>query len=184
VPSCRLITPDDAAVLAELVRGNREFLAPWEPVHAEAHFTEAGQRVAIQATLAEHAHGRSLPCVIVDEADQVVGRVNLNNIVRGAFQSASLGYWLAQASGGRGLATAAVRDITRLAFAELGLHRVQADTLVHNVPSQRVLARTGFVRIGLAPRYLKIAGRWQDCILHQLLSDQSPADGRNGYTAP
>jgi [ribosomal protein S5]-alanine N-acetyltransferase len=153
VPACRLITPDDAPALAHLARVNRDFLAPWEPARAE------------------HAHGRSLPCVIVDEADEVVGRINLNNIVRGASLSASLGYWLDQASGGRGLATAAVRDITQLAFAELGLHRIQADTLVHNVPSQRVLARTGFVRIGLAPNYLKIAGRWQDCILHQLIND-------------
>jgi len=172
VPACRLITPDDAPVLAELLRVNRDFLAPWEPIREEAHFTEAGQRVAIQAVLAEHARGRGLPCVIVGGAGAVVGRVNLNNIVRGAFQSASLGYWLASAAGGRGLATMAVRDITRLAFAELGLHRLQADTLVHNVPSQRVLARNGFVRIGLAPRYLKIAGRWQDCILHQLVADQ------------
>jgi ribosomal-protein-alanine N-acetyltransferase len=174
VSACRLITPDDAPVLAELLRINRDFLAPWEPAREQAHFTEAGQRVAIQAALAEHAHGRSLPCVIVDEADLVVGRVNLNTIVRGASLSASLGYWLAQASGGRGLATSAVRDITRLAFAELGLHRIQADTLVHNVPSQRVLARTGFVRFGLAPRYLKIAGSWQDCILHQLVNDEAP----------
>jgi [ribosomal protein S5]-alanine N-acetyltransferase len=171
VPAYRLIRPDDAPVLAELVRVNRDFLAPWEPARGAAHFTEAGQRIAIQAALAEHAHGRSLPGAIVDEAGQVVGRVNLNNIVRGASQSASLGYWLSEASGGQGLATAAVREITRLAFAELGLHRIQADTLVDNVRSQRVLARAGFVRVGLAPGYLKIAGRWQDCILHQLLSD-------------
>jgi [ribosomal protein S5]-alanine N-acetyltransferase len=171
VPACRLITPDDAPVLAHLATVNRDFLAPWEPARAEAHFSEAGQRVAIQAVLAEHAHGRSLPFVIVNEAAEVVGRVNLNNIVRGASQSASLGYWLDQASGGRGLATAAVREISRLGFAELGLHRIQADTLVHNVPSQRVLARTGFVRMGLAPSYLIIAGRWQDCILHQLVND-------------
>jgi [ribosomal protein S5]-alanine N-acetyltransferase len=171
VPACRLITPEDAPVLAHLASVNRDFLAPWEPARAEVHFTEPGQRLAIQAVLAEHAQGRSLPLVIVDEAAQVVGRINLNNIVRGASQSASLGYWLDQASGGRGLATAAVRDITRLAFAELGLHRIQADTLVDNVPSQRVLARTGFVRMGLAPSYLKIAGRWQDCILHQLIND-------------
>jgi [ribosomal protein S5]-alanine N-acetyltransferase len=171
VPACRLITPDDAPVLAHLSRVNRDFLAPWEPARTEGHFTEAGQLVTIQAVLAEHAHGRSVPCVIVDQAGEVVGRINLNNIVRGASQSASLGYWLNEASGGRGLATAAVRDITRMAFAELGLHRIQADTLVDNVRSQRVLARTGFVRIGLAPSYLRIAGRWQDCILHQLINE-------------
>lgn len=176
MPACRLITPDDAPLLAELVRANRDFLAPWEPVRGDEQFSEAGQRVAIQGALAEHAHGRSLPCVMVEADGAVVGRVNLNNIVRGAAQSASLGYWLAEAAGGRGLATRAVRDIIHLAFAELGLHRIQADTLVHNGASQRVLARNGFVRIGLAPRYLKIAGRWQDCILHQLLADQSAPD--------
>jgi ribosomal-protein-alanine N-acetyltransferase len=169
--TCRLITPDDAPVLAELVRVNREFLAPWEPAREEPYFTVAGQRAAIGASLAEHEHGRGLPYVIVDPERGVVGRVNLNNIVRGAFQSASLGYWIAESAGGRGMATAAVRDIIRVAFTELGLHRVQADTLVHNVASQRVLARNGFVQIGLAPRYLKIAGRWQDCILHQVVSD-------------
>jgi ribosomal-protein-alanine N-acetyltransferase len=167
-----VITPDDAPILAGLVRTNREFLAPWEPVRGEEYFTDAGQRVSIGASLAEHERGRGLPCVIVDGDGTVVGRVNLNNIVRGASQSASLGYWLAQSAGGRGIATAAVRDIVRVAFGELGLHRIQADTLVHNAASQRVLERNGFVRIGLAPRYLKIAGRWQDCILHQLIADQ------------
>jgi [ribosomal protein S5]-alanine N-acetyltransferase len=170
MPSCRLITLDDAPVLAELVRTNRDFLAPWEPVRGEEYFTEAGQRASIGASLAEHERGRGRPCVIVDRAGAVVGRVNLNNIVRGASQSASLGYWLARAAGGRGVATAAVRDIVRVAFAELGLHRIQADTLVDNQASQRVLERNGFVRIGLAPSYLKIAGQWQDCILHQLVA--------------
>ena len=171
MPACRLITLDDARGLADLVRTNREFLAPWEPLRDDSYFTEAGQRASIGASLAEHDRGRGLPYVITDGAGSVVGRVNLNNIVRGAFQSASLGYWLAEAAGGRGIATAAVREISRIAFTELGLHRLQADTLEHNVASQRVLERNGFVRIGWAPRYLRIAGRWQDCILHQLLSD-------------
>jgi len=171
MPSCRLITLGDAPVLAELVRANREFLAPWEPLREEAYFTKTGQRAAIGAALAEHEHGRSLPYVITDRDGAVVGRVNLNTIVRGAFQSASLGYWIAEAAGGRGIATAAVRDIIRVAFTELRLHRIQADTLEHNVASQRVLARNGFVRIGRAPSYLKIAGRWQDFILHQLIND-------------
>jgi ribosomal-protein-alanine N-acetyltransferase len=57
-----------------------------------------------------------------------------------------------------------------VAFVELGLHRVQAGTLLHNVGSQRVLERNGFTRIGLAQDFLKIAGRWQDHILFQLVA--------------
>ena len=49
----------------------------------------------------------------------------------------------------------------------LGLHRVEAGTLVHNVASQRVLLRTGFSQYGLAPKFLFIAGDWQDHILFQ-----------------
>jgi ribosomal-protein-alanine N-acetyltransferase len=69
------------------------------------------------------------------------------------------------------VATAAVAAVVRIAFSDLGLHRLQADTLVHNTASQRVLARNGFTRIGLAPRSLRIAGRWQDHVLHQLLEE-------------
>lgn len=61
--------------------------------------------------------------------------------------------------------------ILNVAFDELGLHRVQAETLVYNAASQAVLSRNGFDWIGMAPEYLKIAGRWQDHILFQRLSD-------------
>jgi ribosomal-protein-alanine N-acetyltransferase len=100
----------------------------------------------------------------------VVGRVTLNGIVRGPFQSCSVGYWVGEADTGRGLATAAVADIITVAFGELGLHRIQAETLLHNAASQRVLQRNGFVRIGTAAAYLKIAGRWQDHHLYQVLN--------------
>ncbi|VXB31910.1 hypothetical protein ARTHRO9AX_150184 [Arthrobacter sp. 9AX] len=51
----------------------------------------------------------------------------------------------------------------------LGLHRIQAATLVHNAASQKILQRIGFGKIGMAPAYLKIAGSWQDHNLYQRL---------------
>lgn len=168
--ACRLISVADAPVLAELLRANKEFLAPWEPVRGEEYFTEAGQRAAIEDALARHAAGTALPCVITTAGGDVAGRITLSGIVRGPFLSGSVGYWVAEAEGGRGLATAALRELIGVAFGELGLHRIQAETLLANVVSQRVLARNGFAPIGMAPKYLKIAGRWQDCILYQVLN--------------
>lgn len=65
--------------------------------------------------------------------------------------------------------------MVRTAFDELRLHRVQAETPLHNVRSQRVLRRNGFRRIGVAPAYLNIAGRWQDHILYQVINDEGPS---------
>jgi ribosomal-protein-alanine N-acetyltransferase len=62
--------------------------------------------------------------------------------------------------------------VAAYAGEELRLHRLQAATLLHNVGSQRVLAESGFERIGLAPRYLQIAGEWQDHLLFQLLLEE------------
>ena len=59
----------------------------------------------------------------------------------------------------------------RRGLEELGLHRIQAGTLLHNVRSQRVLERTGFVRFGVAPAYLSIAGQWQDHALYQIVNE-------------
>jgi ribosomal-protein-alanine N-acetyltransferase len=90
--------------------------------------------------------------------------------VRGAFQSCHLGYFVGSADNGRGVASAAVRAIIRVAFEELGLHRIEAGTLLHNAASQRVLEHNGFVRFGVAPEYLNIAGEWQDHAMYQLVA--------------
>ena len=169
----RLIDVGDAERLALLLRENRDFLAPYEPLREDAWFTAEGQRAVVDADLRAHEQGTGLPHVVLDDTGAVVGRATLNGIVRGAFQSCSIGYWVAQAAGGRGVATAAVARLTGLAFDELGLHRVQAEVLVDNVRSRRVLERNGFTRYGLAPRYLRIAGRWQDCEVHQLLDPRA-----------
>ena len=170
MPMIRLVAVDDAPVLAELLTANREFLAPWEPTHAEDFFTVDGQRAAIDNVVIEHERGITVPSVILNDG-RVVGRVTLSNIVRGPFQSCNLGYWVDSGHNGRGLGTAAVREIVELAFGPLGLHRVEAGTLPHNIGSQRVLERNGFVLFGTAPAYLRIAGSWQDHFLYQAVND-------------
>ena len=72
------------------------------------------------------------------------------------------------------LATQAVAAMLDIAWS-LGLHRVEAGTLVENHASQRVLTANGFTRYGLAPAYLRIDDRWQDHILFQVLN---PADAQ------
>jgi [ribosomal protein S5]-alanine N-acetyltransferase len=63
-----------------------------------------------------------------------------------------------------------VADAVGIAFGQLGLHRLQAATLLHNARSQRVLRRNGFRPFAIAPDYLKIADQWQDHVLFHLVN--------------
>ncbi len=165
------MTTDDADDIARLMRDHWEDFAPWEPDRDAEYFTEASQRTGIGTDLERHAQGLVEPRAIVDDAGAVVGRITLFFITRGPLHSCTLGYWISPEVGGRGLATQAVAEVVRVAFDDLGLHRIEAGTLVHNVRSQRVLEKNGFERFGLAPRYLRIAGQWQDHVLFQLVND-------------
>jgi ribosomal-protein-alanine N-acetyltransferase len=159
----RPLAEEDAAELLAIRIANREFMAPYDPIREDEFFTLERQR-AIAANEA------GLAFAILDEG-ALAGTITLSNVVLGPFRSASVGYWIDRSRNGRGLASRAVEAIVGHAFGELGLHRLEAGTLVDNLASQRVLEKNGFQRIGLAPRYLHIAGAWRDHILFQLLAD-------------
>ena len=166
----RLVSYDDATPFARLLTVNRDYLAPWSPLQSERYYTADGQREILVRDLAVYEAGGMLPLAILDADGAICGRINLNSIVRGAFQSASVGYWVSESRIGRGLAGAAVADVISMGFGEYRLHRLEAATLLHNTPSQRVLARNGFRPFAISENYLKIDGRWQDHILFQLLN--------------
>ena len=170
MPVTRPLELDDAAELGALFLANLDFLAPWEPRRPDPYATPAGQRAAVESAVAQRASGGAVPLVVLDRSGAIVGRLTIASIIRGAFQSCSVGYWLAERAQGQGLATAALREAVALAFGDLRLHRVQAETLLHNARSQRVLQRVGFEEYGRAPSYLQIAGAWQDHVLFQLLT--------------
>lgn len=163
----RPVREGDGAALARAYAANREHLAPWEPLRTDDFFTPERQEHHVRQCLEDVAAGRGYRFVIESDDGEIRGRINLNNVVRGVFWSADLGYWIGADRTRRGLAGRGVGIVLEHARTELRLHRVQAATLVHNDASQRVLSSAGFERIGMAPRYLRIAGEWQDHILFQ-----------------
>jgi ribosomal-protein-alanine N-acetyltransferase len=108
----------------------------------------------IRAKRAQYQLGTELPWVLVEEdtndggaehgGGRIVGTVTLTGIVHGPFLSANLGYWVDRELNGRGIGSAAVRFAADYARRELGLHRIQAATLLHNLASRRILQLTGF----------------------------------------
>ena len=168
----RLVEAGDATAYAAAYDANRAHLAPWDPVRDESFYTVEWHRGLVAQYLRDHADGRAARFVFAHDDGHILGAVNIANIVRGAFHSADLGYWVDASIVGRGMMSRAVAIVIEHARDRLGLHRLQAATLVDNASSQRVLLRNGFDRIGMAPKYLRIAGKWQDHLLFQrILSD-------------
>lgn len=166
----RPLTADDAGPLAEAYARNREYLQPWEPVRPAGFYAGAGQHTLVEGALSERAAGRAVHWILL-VGGGIVGRISLTDIVRGVFQNGHVGYWVDEQFQGRGVATAAVRHVCSHASTELKLHRLQAGTLTTNAGSQEVLSRNGFTPIGLAEKYLRINGDWQDHLLFQRILD-------------
>ena len=99
------------------------------------------------ALLAEQEAGLCACYVLVAEDGSVLGRFNLYEFADG---TAELGYRVAQHVAGRGVATATVRELCRLAAARHGLHTLRAATARENAASQKVLTKAGFVPVGPA----------------------------------
>ena len=99
------------------------------------------------ALLAEQETGSCACYVLVAEDGSVLGRFNLYRLQDG---TAELGYRVAQHVAGRGVATATVEELCRLAAARHGLRTLRAATSAGNAASQKVLAKTGFVPVGPA----------------------------------
>lgn len=114
--------------------------------------------IAQRDALADLAH----QFLIRDELGRIVGRVNLTQVRRKHFHSASLGYRIGEAHNGRGIAKAAVGQMLGLAFGELKLLRLEAHARPENLGSVRVLESNGFKQFGRATRSFELGGQWFD----------------------
>ncbi|MBM6664660.1 GNAT family N-acetyltransferase [Flavonifractor plautii] len=158
--------PALAAPAAAFYRRNREAFAPFDPIQPEEFFTPGGQEERLTWDLEQAEAGRSFRFLLVlpRHPGKIIGLAGLNEIVRGAFQSCFISYKLDHTLWGQGYGAEAIAALTEWGFRNLGLHRVEANIMPRNLPSRRAAAKAGFEEEGLARRYLKINGVWEDHI--------------------
>lgn len=170
----RPLTSGDAPALLDAFVRNREHLRPFDPDRPDSFWTLDGQQRRLDSLIEEREQGTRLACAMQRD-ELLVGCATLNEIVFGPLCSANLGYWVDAAETGRGLASAAVDALCRIADRDLDLHRIQASTNLANIASQRVLKKNGFEQFGTARNYLHINGGWQDSYLFErILNDRPP----------
>lgn len=159
----------------EVRRRGGEWLTKWEPRPASN-----------QPDMVEDARAFAARCGARDRERQMgtgygfgvfvggrfAGEVNLNNVQRGAFQNAYVGYWIDPALAGRGYTPEAVVATFRFGFEEAGLHRLQVAVVPRNSSSRRVAEKLGLRDEGTALRYLEINGKWEDHVRYAITSEE------------
>lgn len=162
-----------AELVLDYFKRNREFLAEWEVQRDEAYYTVREQEKLLRQDMDLTAAGMLAKYWIYKhhEPGRIIGSVTLSNIVRGPFLSCTLGYRLDDSERNQGLVSEAITRLIAYAFEELGLHRIEANIMPRNAASRRVTEKFGFHNEGLALRYLRINGKWEDHIRMALLNE-------------
>jgi [ribosomal protein S5]-alanine N-acetyltransferase len=145
MPELKRLQADHAAAVLAFEQANRTYFAASISDRGDAFFDQFADRFS--ALLAEQEAGVCACYVLVAEDGSVLGRFNLIDIGEG---TATLGYRVARLVAGRGVATATVLELCRLAVARHDLRTLRAAAAHSNVASQRVLTKAGFVPVGPA----------------------------------
>ncbi|WP_328318009.1 GNAT family N-acetyltransferase [Streptomyces sp. NBC_00388] len=145
MPELKRLHADHAPAVLAFELANRTYFAASISDRGDDFFDRFTDRY--NASLAEHEAGSCAFYVLVAEDGSVLGRFNLYDVEDGA---ARVGYRVAEQVAGRGVATATVRELCRMATAGYGLRTLRAATSHDNAASRRVLTKAGFVPVGPA----------------------------------
>ena len=151
----RRVTHNDEAEFLALMRASEELHQPW----IQAPTTPALFKYYLQRIRRNDHEGFAI-CRGTDEV--IVGVININNIVRGSFLSASLGYYVGATFQGQGYMQAGLTRLIDYAFSTMGLHRLEANIQPDNLRSQELVRRCGFEYEGLSKNFLFLDGAWRD----------------------
>jgi [ribosomal protein S5]-alanine N-acetyltransferase len=161
----RPVDYSDRDAFLAMVRESRDLHRPWAyPPERADQFDELVARSRRDDTYT------FLACRAGDGA--IVGALTISQIVRGAFQSAFLGYYGSARHVRQGFMREAMELVLDQAFGTLALHRLEANIQPGNAPSAALAQSAGFRLEGFSPRYLLIGGRWRDHERYALTAEE------------
>lgn len=144
---------DDESVFLNAAKTSEKLHFPW--VKAPANSEEFKTYLKRSQLINQKSY------LLCDE-NFLLGVFNINEIVRGVFQSAYLGFYAFQEYAGKGYMSAGLKLVLAKVFTELQLHRIEANIQPDNSKSIALIKANGFRKEGYSPRYLKINDEWRD----------------------
>lgn len=168
----RMATEDDIQAILTYFTLNQAHLDPFEPIKPAEFYTSDFWRVMIRDRNQAFLQDQAIKLFLFDQHNpqQIIAAINFSNIVRGVFQSCTLGFSIAAQYQGQGYMTESIPVAIAYLFSDLNFHRIMAAYMPHNQRSGRLLRRLGFQMEGYASKYLCINGTWQDHVLTSLIN--------------
>lgn len=157
----RNLTPEHTEEMLDYYIRNEEHLRQYEPTRDSSFYTYEGQKEILTESFRQFIDGTSIDLGIFKD-DKLIGKIKLSNIVYGILRSAFVGYSIDKEYQGHGYMKEVLNEVCSYAFEEMGLHRLEASTLLENNRSQSVLNACGFNELGINKKYLYINGEWRD----------------------
>ena len=161
----RPLVVTDFPAWREVRRRNDAWLTKWEPTRPSGAPDVIEDRDAFGVRCSARQRERQLGIgygfgIFVDGS--FCGEINLSSVQRGPFQSASVGYWIDEAQAGNSYVPEALVVLSRHAFEELLLHRIEIAIIPRNAASRRVVEKLAIREEGIARWFLEINGVWED----------------------
>jgi ribosomal-protein-alanine N-acetyltransferase len=171
----RPLTSSDVRPWSEVRTRNDDWLTVWEPRRHANLPDPTTDRAAFSSRCVQRDRDRANGTAYqfgLFIGDEIAGEVNLNNVIRGAMQSGTIGYWIDERHAGQAYVVEGVALLFQFAFEELQLHRVEICIVPRNTNSRRIMEKLEVREEGLAQRYLEINGVWEDHIRYGFIREE------------
>jgi ribosomal-protein-alanine N-acetyltransferase len=171
----RPLAASDFRSWSEVRLHNADWLTVWEPSRPQHQPDPVSDRGAFAARCQQRDRDRAAGTayqfgLFIDQ--QIAGEVNLNNVIRGALQSGTIGYWIDQRHAGHAYVAEAVVLVMQFAFEQLMLHRLEICIVPRNERSRSVMDKLAIRDEGTAERFLEINGAWEDHVRYGITVEE------------
>ncbi|SET78086.1 GNAT family N-acetyltransferase [Lacrimispora sphenoides] len=171
--SIKRLSLDDADSLFKFEIENRSYFNTIGLSRSDSYYNRDSFQEIIESLVGEQDKDIHYMYLVMNTQGEVIGRVNLTDVIKEPLNKAELGYRIGEKNQGKGFATAAVKLVMKQAYLMHKLHRIEAGTSPQNIGSQIVLIKNGFHFIGKYNQYILKSDGWADSLLFEKVLDLS-----------
>ena len=175
----RLLRMRDWKKIEAINLEHRNWFRQWEATNptGPANFD---YKASVRNSLRQHGDESAIPFVI-EYRGELVGQLNVSNILHGSVSGAFIGYWITPTVAGKGITPVAVALAIDYMFNVVGLHRIEIDIRPENAASLRVVEKLGLRLEGTKKGFIHINNAWRDHSVFAITSDEVPTGLLNRY---